>query len=254
MLSELLYSTMREALEKNPLVCDFLKKPNPTGLRVRFSYYVVKVARFGLGAGILLGEVTHNLRASLDHLAWIIVRRNAKQCLKARQARSVSFPLTKSRQNFWKNVDRYLPGVPHDQRELIELYQPYRRSPRGRAMRNLRTLSDTDKHRIIIPALVFPRGGELKFKYEGGRRVGGPRWMVRPGQELNRGTELARLVLSRQRGMETRVQVNGTIQTFPGFRRSIICASDGSALSVMDTIEAIKEQSAQILREFEVLY
>jgi len=139
--------------------------------------------------GLLLGEVIQNFRSALDHLAWAMVPPSTRNGLSAAARRRIYFPVARNRQNFWGSINTWLPDTSFEQRALIECYQPYRRTPKGRLIRRLRNLSDIDKHRIIIPAVALPFEGEFEVTAHHGkiietiehRRRGEP---VKPGARL----------------------------------------------------------------------
>lgn len=109
-------------------------------------------------AGLFMGDAVTNYRAALDHLAWDLVKLGSQPRLTAKQAMQVQFPFATSAVEFSQQRARRLPGITDTEWEIIREYQPYRRGDKGRTMRLLRHVSDTDKHRFIAPAVVCATG------------------------------------------------------------------------------------------------
>lgn len=109
-------------------------------------------------AGMLLGDAVTNYRAALDHLAWDFVQLGAHSRLTDKEALNVQFPLAKSAKSLREQRIARMPGIDDDEWAIIGNYQPYKRGDRAIAMRWLRKLSDTDKHRFIIPTAACLAG------------------------------------------------------------------------------------------------
>ena len=109
--------------------------------------------------GVLLGDVAHDFRCSLDHLAWALYKRGRTPKLTAAKESQVSFPICGTRVAFNKSLDRKLPGVRRADRATIRRYQPYKPGE-SRAHRHvftvLQDLSNVDKHRAIQPVVAVP--------------------------------------------------------------------------------------------------
>lgn len=265
--SKILYQKLREALNNkdHPLEIKIrvYPQPKPPGssdprLWAAFTMELSDAPTIGRECGVYIGEVIHNLRGSIDHLAWIVVRRAVKRRLSLKMAKAVQFPMAKSRDDFWKKggaADRNLPSVPNEQRAVIERYQPYRRSSSGRAMRHLQQLSNIDKHRLILPTACYPAGKiDMKIKWEGAELIALKKRM-KPGQELKKGTKFLTAVLAQARPGQGKVKMNGPVPMASGFRPYIIRPPAGDRVVwVYSAIEGIKETCAEVLREFEALY
>ncbi len=100
----------------------------------------------------MVGDVIHNLRSGLDHLAWqfaLLAGDPGKEC---------QFPLYRDKALFEKH------GLPHIKeirdekaRALIENVQPFQpTAPRWLrvALDLLHQVSNTDKHRVVLSSLV----------------------------------------------------------------------------------------------------
>jgi hypothetical protein len=124
--------------------------------------------------GLILGDVVHNYRSCLDHLAWALVVRGKTppSTLTKKQQTSIYFPYSGSRDDFTAALKgrfdtkgrRYrepmLPGVLRADAAIVRRYQPYLRGKRSLDLHTLAilaTLSNRDKHREIWPILVIPQ-------------------------------------------------------------------------------------------------
>jgi hypothetical protein len=203
---------------------------------------------FSTGIGLLIGEIVHNLRSALDHLAWHLVPPTRLRKLSVRAAEAVYFPMARTQKGYWNGVNRLLPGTTNDQRAFIEQYQPYHRSAAGRAMRTLRTLSNTDKHRIIVPALYFPVRFKSQLKYEGARQI---EHLIRlqPGREMKLGTPLSTWTFS---GRPQNVSLDYQLTSSPAFRPALIRPAPGNSIEdVSGTLTTIAETCREIVAHFD---
>ena len=103
---------------------------------------------------IRAGEVAYNLRSSLDHLVWQLVKAN-EECPCARN----SFPILGKRDK--KTFDKCLLGVCHVVQDYIASVQPYHPEattsgdPSGQVAKGLSLLNEicnVDKHRHLVVA------------------------------------------------------------------------------------------------------
>jgi hypothetical protein len=92
--------------------------------------------------GVVLGDILHNLRSALDHLAWTLVARGKRptDTLSRREQNAVKFPIYKSRQEFNSAIRptgsgvSCLPGVGRAPLAFIRTLQPYRCGKRADAL------------------------------------------------------------------------------------------------------------------------
>jgi len=109
--------------------------------------------------GTMIGEIVHDLRSALDHLAWELVDSVGDISL-VRTPRDVQFPIYSSPGGFQGNIERRLPGVPSDYIAVIEGLQPYNGKhlrdfeSHNVALGRLAALSNRDKHQVITPILA----------------------------------------------------------------------------------------------------
>lgn len=232
------------------------EEPKPVSCRdrrlwIRFGLHAKEVPTARSETGILVGEILHQYRGALDHLAWLLVGRGNTKRLDSAQRKRVAFPMAENRGSFWRGVSNKLPGVSQDYRTLIERYQPYRRSDYGRAMKYLRNLSDIDKHRIILPVAILPSKVKLRIEFEGGDPVGPEVWM-KSGKQLKEGTEIVRIILAATRE-NPKVNMKGTIGLTYGLPPAVARPHPPfTALGLGFILESIKNTCTEILSQFEV--
>ena len=116
-------------------------------------------------------------------------------------------------------------------------------------MRTLRTLSDTDKHRVIVPALFFPLLIHANVEPEGARRLEHIR-RLEPGRKMRLGTELSTWTLSAK---PKNVRVEYKITCSPAFPPSLIRPSPGNSIEdVGGTLTTIAAICTEILDHFDL--
>jgi hypothetical protein len=98
--------------------------------------------------GVIAGDVVHNLRSALDHLAWQLALLNT-----ATPNDRTQFPIAISPGEFGSKMGQKMIGdLSSEHRARIESFQPYHGTNKAwtpLALRDLRVLSNTDKHRVI---------------------------------------------------------------------------------------------------------
>ncbi len=212
------------------------------------TLYVTRLPVFPTDIGLTIGEIVHNLRSSLDHLAWALVPASKMRSLTSSQRIGVEFPMARSRDNFESSVNRRLPGVRSADRTAIERYQPYHRAPAGRAVRILQVLSNTDKHRIIVPALFYPTGFHFKLKFEGAKKRERITRLV-PGRQLQLGTQLLTWTFSDR---PSDVSVDLEVTASPGFPTSVVRPAPGNTFEeVAGVLRVIYNVCDEIRSHFE---
>ncbi len=104
--------------------------------------------------GPLIGDALHNLRSSLDHLAFALTVANTQGSLPATLERSCEFPIFSTEERFQKSAGRAVGGIAEDARRVIADLQPYQRGKDFGIdpLWLLHELSNIDKHRR--PALT----------------------------------------------------------------------------------------------------
>jgi len=119
---------------------------------------------------LFVGDVVHNLRCALDHLAFQLALYHQGGSLTPQQERDVQFPTFNSEEKFRKKRDRYLKYIAPEHRTIIEGLQPYHGlagrpdSWSGTYIHQLALLgglSNKDKHRMLTPILAVPWSSEF---------------------------------------------------------------------------------------------
>lgn len=102
--------------------------------------------------GLRIGDCVHNLRATLDNLAYTIAAEN-NPASPSKERRAVTFPICLHESDWLENVvhKHVLDVFPIDAQTLIEGLQPYHHvsNPKLHPLAVVRELSDKDKHRTI---------------------------------------------------------------------------------------------------------
>jgi hypothetical protein len=121
---------------------------------------------FPITWGLLLGDIVHNYRSSLDHLAWALYKRGSTANLPKRKERLIYFPIADERIKFNDSLGSKLPGVRRTDKAIVRRYQPYKTAKRyrdGHLFGVLEKLSNADKHRVIQPIQAVPERAGFKI-------------------------------------------------------------------------------------------
>jgi hypothetical protein len=111
---------------------------------------------------VIVGDVLHNLRSGLDHMAWELVKRAG-----GKPGRHTYFPICDTEARWLQEVehrrrigDRRSPlsGIEPGSAiwKFIQAVQPYKGAIYADAMTALRVLSNADKHRQLLISGMFP--------------------------------------------------------------------------------------------------
>jgi hypothetical protein len=138
------------------------------------------------------GDVIHNYRCVLDHIAWQLVRHGSSWPLPDESAETaVQFPIYDTADEFDKRVARRLPGVAQTAIDYIR--QRYQFDPGGNpandALLGLAKLSNDDKHRSLHASVGVFKTLESNVEFT---RCLPLLWASPPGRPaLKAGTEVA---------------------------------------------------------------
>lgn len=152
-----------------------------------FNYVIYEIAPHRpppVTLGPVFGDVVHNLRATLDHIAWNLALRNLVGT--GREPFDyTAFPLIRnftegSIRHFWNLTTDILPDAIPD---IADLQPAHSGNPDDHPLAVLDRLWNADKHRVnvkipsrqIIPVFATPGGQVEKFK-DGTRRIRVPKW------------------------------------------------------------------------------
>ncbi|MEX2538218.1 MAG: hypothetical protein WD646_06165 [Actinomycetota bacterium] len=119
--------------------------------------------------GLRLGDIAHNFRSCLDHLAWALVHRGSRAGrLTAPEMRRVYFPVSKDRLAFNNEIVTMLPGVRRSDITIVRKHQPHTTGSRSalHSFTLLVAMSNEDKHRAIKPIWVIPTGATVSINAE----------------------------------------------------------------------------------------
>jgi hypothetical protein len=108
---------------------------------------------------VIIGDLVHNLRSALDHLAWALVQVNGNKPTKRTQ-----FPIFTDQGEFEADGRRMIAGVSAEATALLESLQPYvRRNPADHPLEVIRLLSNRDKHHLLYTTAFIPSGLEQRL-------------------------------------------------------------------------------------------
>jgi hypothetical protein len=198
-----------------------------------FSVYVTDIAPMPSRWGLMLGDVAHNYRSALDHLAWSLVCRGhtpPAQLTRQQQA-AVYFPISPSRPQFNAEIRKppttksllKLPGIRRADAAKIRRRQPYRYSARRRGVHFLTVLAALNnggKHRTIQPVWVYPTRVRVQIDHTEDcvvSRLGQPRGGFGP---MEVGSEVA-FIRVRRMGPEPYLDASLGITVQPGIANRI---------------------------------
>jgi hypothetical protein len=114
---------------------------------------------------VLIGEIVHHLRSSLDHLITALVIKNGGTPTSHHQ-----FPICTSADEFKKSVDRgRIQDVSPSAAKIIESVQPYTNpTPTDTVLHAVKNLNNLDKHRLlIVTTSVASIGRQMTVGQEG---------------------------------------------------------------------------------------
>jgi hypothetical protein len=120
----------------------------------RAVFYIEALEDPPLRLAVLVGEFIHNLRSALDHLVWQLALTST-----ATPSETLQFPIyTAEPARPWADIVAHrLADVPDEAVDLIYYMQPWRYSnPEDEALAVVRTLSNEDKHRVLLEVVSAP--------------------------------------------------------------------------------------------------
>lgn len=175
---------------------------------------------------VIAGEIVFHDRSALEHLAWMLVKRNKKKPRK-----NNSFPIWErgNKEHFLRDTLRprkgkqragTLYGVRHDAAALIEELQPYNASdPTRQVLAVLNRLARDDRHRTLHGSFIGTNPDDLQqlFIPHRGVEIVGFRTLLRERQSLLiEGTKIARFRIV-PTSAEPQVQVEGQVPALVAF-------------------------------------
>jgi hypothetical protein len=191
----------------------------PVEFDAESGWHVSKVGEFGEAGpriSILAGEVAHQLRSALDHLAWQLVEanQNAPDNHTAFPVRLVPFSRGRS---FVRTTTQggQLQGVPPAAARLIEKAQPYHAAhPERHWLAVLDGLWQADKHRLLLTSYIATSDpGALAGLYstDWPVTIEKVRVALKRGQRVEADAEIARMRLAAPDPVKAKVKVDGRV-------------------------------------------
>jgi hypothetical protein len=115
----------------------------------------------------LIGDIAHNLRSTLDHLAWHLVQ--ISPVFPKANDRNIFFPIFEDASEYGKGKMRKIQGMSDAAIQAIDDIKPYGRLDKSNPMAGignlalywLNAIDIQDKHRLLIPAWVAAPGHSL---------------------------------------------------------------------------------------------
>lgn len=152
----------------------------------------------------IIGDIVHNTRSSLDHLAWQLVKRNAEEPIPGKTQFPIfsedpfdrnAYPTTKKWKRAYDSWGRQTDGMHPRDIAFLKTLQPYYQrpeDPNSHDLARLRELSNWDKHRELHFATSAHVGSRYHLK-EGTRNARIIPLYIRPAPRVfEDGTEVAR--------------------------------------------------------------
>lgn len=135
---------------------DFIQsEPYSLGFRVepdqRCAYYVKTARDLPPEIPCFLGDVLHNLRCALDHLAYQLVLSNSHQTLL--KPEQIYFPISATREKYERRKskpDSVFSKISRDAAAALDDLKPYGGDNNG--LWYLHALNNIDKHRMVLTA------------------------------------------------------------------------------------------------------
>lgn len=156
---------LRAYIESEPIDIEprFEDPPGCWVLRLRIDRYPP------LRLSTILGDLVHNARSALDHVAWELARRHLGDTDAEDLRTQISFPITLKSRDFRKRLTskdgRELFG--EDAAKVLERLQPYKRRPHEPprdAFAILNELWNVDKHRSLHLSLTELSLDEIAYR------------------------------------------------------------------------------------------
>ncbi|MBV7571746.1 hypothetical protein KW846_03440 [Pseudomonas sp. PDM32] len=117
------------------------------------SLRIQEIPPISAGFRLILGDVIHNYRSSLDYLWWQLACRNLGREPTSKEAGGVQFPLL-SVEGDW-GVHRSFKHVALPDVEFLKRFQPFNAAAdQTMVLEALREMSNHDKHRTLNPTLT----------------------------------------------------------------------------------------------------
>ena len=166
------------------------------------GYHVYRVATMPEAwmrrAGLVIGDIVHNLRSALDHLFWQLYCAHHGVPQDEWEAIKVQFPIDDKPKTFAKRRKDRFDKIPDRQWTIIARAQPYEGPDMDTvAIKMIRDLSNRDKHRVLTPILLRSQQRLiLHNKNSVIARARSPLDLTHAAKRLEVGAEVMRVVLA----------------------------------------------------------
>ena len=192
-----------------------------------FVLTIAEIDEFPPRLSLLLGDIVHDFRCALDHVAWTMYQRGSKAGqLTDRQERGIGFPIVDDPAVVDAGIVERIPGIRPTDLAKVRWCQPSRNAPRNRSMHcftALQEFSNADKHRAIQPLFILPTYGRIQVVNAQHCEI--PtltrRGITKPFQV---GTEIG-IVRARKKGPEPKADVQMTFTAKPAIHPRITVES-----------------------------
>jgi hypothetical protein len=112
--------------------------------------------------GLIVGDCLHNLRSSLDNLAYELLAAYQKGQPSKSKVNDSGFPIFRQQRDFASKGKSMIRGIHPDAQTLIEKLQPYNRGNGGSTLFVLSRLHNMDKH-LVPHVAVVPQPETITF-------------------------------------------------------------------------------------------
>lgn len=133
----------------------FFKKNKPFGYFLETNFKTGERATFAKKnedsaneAALIIGDILHNLRSSIDHAYWNCTEKHAKS---DGERKNIQFPITSTEKSLKESV---IPGLPsrvsYEFAKALESLKPYRDGG-SKYLCAIHDLDVLDKHKLLVP-------------------------------------------------------------------------------------------------------
>jgi hypothetical protein len=199
---------------------------------------------------VIVGELAHNLRSCLDHLAWREVVEGLGREPTEDEGRRIGFPLARNDGDFKSaEVLRY---VSQDARAALERSQPYNRSTseEGASLRVIHWFNRLDKHRTLhVTAVATPESfsmDHLKVSHARGANMIAVKPYLKIGQRVKGDTKLVSVRFA-PGGPEPHMRVEGQPPFQPSFGNLPADMAGADIQVSISTVEKIVSDFANLV-------
>lgn len=141
--------------------CEAYRRANPFRFRVEWDaasnrhLVFLEGRKPPLYLGLILGEVVHDLRSALDHMAWqLAIQHSGRETITQPSVASrIQFPISRTEDAFKGHAA--LHHFSNEAITAIDPFQPYHNRPADpvNPLLVIQRLSNTDKHQVLTPSM-----------------------------------------------------------------------------------------------------